>query len=84
MHQSNFSKWFLLVICLIASLAGIFQIGKLIGLAIYSSDFGVNSIGIWQVGLISSGVWGVSEFVRTMRKLKISPKYNDKKINKDT
>ena len=76
MHQSNFSKWFLLAICLIATLAGIFQIGKLVGLAVYSNDFSVNSIEIWQVGLISSGVWGVFEFVRTMKKLKASPKYN--------
>jgi hypothetical protein len=75
-HQSSFSKWFLLAICLIVSLAGIFQIGKLIGLAIYSNDFGVNSIEIWQIGLISSGVWGISEFVRTIKKLKVSPKYN--------
>ena len=76
MHQSSFSKWFLLAIFLIVSLAGIFQIGKLIGLAIYSNDFGVNSIEIWQIGLISSGVWGISEFVRTIKKLKVSPKYN--------
>ncbi|MDO6642120.1 hypothetical protein Q4557_19400 [Shewanella sp. 5_MG-2023] len=76
MHQSNFSTWVLLAICLIATLAGIFQIGKLIGLAIYSNSFSVNSIEIWQVGLISSGIWGVFEFVRTMKKLKTSPKYN--------
>jgi len=74
--QSNFLKWVLLAICLIATLAGIFQIGKLVGLAIYSNDFSVNSIEIWQVGLISSGVWGAFEFIRTMRKLKASPKYN--------
>ncbi len=76
MHQSNFSKWVLLAICLIAALAGIFQIGKLLGLAIYSNSFSVNSIEIWQVGLITSGIWGASEFVRTMKKLKTSPKYN--------
>jgi hypothetical protein len=75
-HQSNFLKWVLLAICLIATLAGIFQIGKLVGLAIYSNDFSVNSIELWQVGLISSGVWGAFEFVRTMKKLKASPKYN--------
>ena len=76
MHQSNILKWFLLAICLIATLAGVFQIGKLIGLAIYSDNFNANSVQIWQVGLISSGVWGVFEFVRTMKKLKASPKYN--------
>ncbi len=76
MHQSNFSKWILLAICLIATLAGIFQIGKLLGLAIYSNSFSVNSIEIWQLGLVSSGVWGVFEFVRTMKKLKTSSKYN--------
>jgi hypothetical protein len=75
-HQSNLFKWVLLTICLIATLAGIFQIGKLIALAIYSNDFSVNSIEIWQVGLISSGIWGAFEFVRTMKKLKVSPKYN--------
>lgn len=76
MHQSNFLKWVLLAICLIAILAGVFQIGKLVGLALYSNDFSVTSIKIWQVGLISSGIWGVFEFVRTMKKLKVSPKYN--------
>ncbi|ALO34751.1 hypothetical protein CMT41_08520 [Colwellia sp. MT41] len=76
MHQSNVSKWILLATCLIAILAGIFQIGKLLGLAIYSNAFSVNSIEIWQVGLISSGIWGVFEFVRTMKKLQTSPKYN--------
>ncbi len=76
MHQSNFFKWFLLVICLLAILAGLFQLGKLVGLAIYSDSFSFNSIEIWQVGLISSGIWGVFEFFRTMKKLKISPKYN--------
>ena len=76
MHQSKFLKWVLLAICLIATLVGIFHIGKLVGLAIYSNDFSVNSIEIWQVGLISSGIWGAFEFVRTMKKLKVSPKYN--------
>jgi hypothetical protein len=75
-HQSNFSKWVLLAICLIAALAGIFQIGKLLGLAIYSTSFSVNSIEIWQVGLISTGIWGVFEFLRTMIKLKTPPKYH--------
>jgi len=75
-HQSNFLKWALLAVCLIATLAGVFQIGNLLGLAIYSNNFSVNSIEIWQVGLISSGIWGAFEFVRTMKKLKVSPKYN--------
>jgi hypothetical protein len=66
-HKSNFSKWFLLVICLILSLVGIFQTGQLIGLAVYSSEFSINSIQIWQVGLIGSGVWAISEFVRTSK-----------------
>jgi len=69
-HKSNFSKWSLLVICLILSLAGVFQIGQLIGLAVYSNEFSINSIHIWQVGLISSGIWAISEFVRTTKKLK--------------
>jgi hypothetical protein len=75
-HQSNFLKWALLAVCLIATLAGVFQIAKLLGLAIYSNSFSVNSVEIWQVGLISSGIWGVFEFVRTVKKLKTSPKYN--------
>jgi hypothetical protein len=66
-HKANFSKWFLLVICLILSLVGIFQTGQLIGLAVYSSEFSINSIQIWQVGLIGSGVWAISEFVRTSK-----------------
>ncbi|MEZ9197685.1 hypothetical protein [Shewanella sp. 10N.286.54.B9] len=74
MHQSNFSKWALLVFCSIVSLVGIFQFGQLIGLAIFSSDFSVNSIQVWQVGLIGSGIWGGSEFVRTIKKLKASPR----------
>lgn len=73
MRQSNFSTWFLLTICLIATLAGLFQIGQLVAFAIYSDNFTVNSIEIWQVGLISLGVWGVFEFVRTMKKLNSSP-----------
>jgi len=75
-NQSNFLKWILLAICLMATLVGIFQIGKLVGLAVYSNDFSVNSIEIWQVGLISLGVWGAFEFVRTTKKLKVSAKYN--------
>ncbi|WP_199611046.1 hypothetical protein [Flocculibacter collagenilyticus] len=76
MHQLRFAKWPLLSISLILALAGIFQIGKLIGLAVYSSDFSLNSISIWQVGLISSGIWGISEFTRTIKKLKKSPQYS--------
>ncbi len=56
MRQSNFSTWFLLTICLIATLVGLFQIGQLVAFAIYSDNFTVNSIEIWQVGLISLGV----------------------------
>lgn len=73
MRQSNFSKWFLLFICLIAALAGIFQLGQLVAFAIYSNNFTVNSIEIWLVGLISSGVWAVFEFVRTIKKLNTTP-----------
>ncbi len=73
MRQSNFSTWFLLTICLIATLVGLFQIGQLVAFAIYSDSFTVISIEIWQVGLISLGVWGVFEFVRTMKKLNSSP-----------
>jgi len=69
LHQSNFLKWVLLAICLIAILAGVFQIGKLVCLALYSNDFSVASIKIWQVGLISSGIWGVFEFVRNHEKI---------------
>lgn len=83
MHQSNFFKWVLLAIFFIVALAGIFQIGKLVGLALYSNDFSVNSIEIWQVGLISSGIWGAFEFVRTMIKLKDSPPTVNNKINGD-
>jgi len=75
-QQSTVFYWCLLSLCLIVSIAGIYQLGHLIGLALYSNSFSINSIGIWQIGLISSGVWGVSEFVRTIKKLKVSPKYN--------
>ncbi len=73
MRQSNFSKYFLLSICLIAVLAGTFQLGQLVAFAVYSNDFTVNSIEIWQVGLISSAVWAVFEFVRTIKKLNTTP-----------
>lgn len=73
MQQSNFSTWFLLTICLIATLAGVFQIGQLVAFAVYSDNFAVNSIEIWQMGLISLGVWGGFELVRTMKKLNTSP-----------
>ena len=51
MRQSNFSTWFLLTICLIATLVGLFQIGQLVAFAIYYDNFTVNSIEVWQVGL---------------------------------
>jgi hypothetical protein len=80
-HQSTVLTGFLLIICSIVSLVGIFQLDQLIGLAIYSNDFSVNLIETWQVGLIGAGIWGVSEFVRTIKKLKNTPSTANNKTN---
>ncbi|QDE32684.1 hypothetical protein [Shewanella polaris] len=77
-HQENFFNWLWLSIFSIATAAGIFQLGHLIGVVAYSNDFSFNSVNILQVGLICSGICGVSGLVRTIKKLKVSYQYNER------
>ena len=76
MRKAIFLKWSMLGICLFIALAAIFQIGRLVGLTIYSNDFTINSIEIWQTGLISAGICAVFEFISIMKKLKVSHKHS--------
>ena len=48
------------------------------GLAAYSNDFSFNSVSILQLGLICSGICGVSELVRAIYKMKVSYQYNER------
>jgi len=75
--QRNNVNWLLLIISLFVASVGIFQLGYIVGAASFSSDFSVNQIGLLQIGLVSSGVWGVSEFVRNIKKLNIASKSNE-------
>ncbi len=75
-NRSTFFNLCLLSVYLIFAIAGIFQFGHLIGLAVYSQHFSFDSITLLQVGLISSGSWGVFEFIRTIKKLTTKAKYN--------
>jgi len=71
-------NWLWLRIFSIATVAGIFQLGHLMGLAAYSNDFSFNSVSILQLGLICSGICGVSELVRAIYKMKVSYQYNER------
>jgi len=68
--------WFLLVVCAILAIAGVFQLGHLIGHLLYSTDYDFSSITITQVGFISLGTWAISEFVITCKKLSVASLYN--------
>ncbi len=68
--QSNNVNWLLLIISMFVASVGIFQLGYIIGAASFSNDFSFNQVGLLQIGLIGSGIWGVSEFVRSLKKLK--------------
>jgi len=76
-HQGNFFNWFWLSIFLIATLASLFQLGHLMGITTYSNDFNLSSMGILQLGLICSSICGVSELVRTIKKMKVSRREGD-------
>ncbi|MBO1897422.1 hypothetical protein HNW13_016930 [Shewanella sp. BF02_Schw] len=75
-YQKNFFNWLWLSIFSIAIVAGIFQLGHLIGLVAYSNDFSFNSVSILQLGLICSGICGVFWLVRAINKMKISHQYS--------
>jgi hypothetical protein len=75
-QKSTIFYWVIVLICLIVILVGVYQLGNIIGSALYSSSFSFESISIWQIGLIGSGVCGVFEFIRTIKKLKVSQQYN--------
>jgi hypothetical protein len=75
-NQRNSVNWLLLIISLLVASVGIFQLGYIIGAASFSSDFSFNQIGLLQIGLICSGIWGVSEFIRNLKKLNIASKTN--------
>ena len=74
--KSKYFNWGLIIICAVLSVIGIFQLGHLVGLAIYSVEFSFSSITMLQVGLISAGIWAISEFVRSIKKLKTESMYN--------
>ena len=74
--KSKYFNWGLIIICGVLSVIGIFQFGYLISLAIYSVEFSFSSLTMLQVSLISIGIWAISEFVRTFKKLKIESMYN--------
>lgn len=70
--QESFYNWFWLGVFSTAALVGLFQFGHLLGLAAYSNDFRFNSVSLFQIGLICSGICGVSGLVRTINKMKLS------------
>ena len=74
--KSKYLSWGLIIICAVLSVIGIFQLGYLIGLAIYSIEFSFSSVTMLQVSLISTGILAISEFVRSIKKLKTEPMYN--------
>lgn len=74
--QSSNVNWLLLIISIFVASVGIFQLGYIIGVASFSSDFEFNQIGLLQIGLICSGIWGTSEFIRSLKKLNIASKSN--------
>ena len=67
--HSTFLNVCFLASSIILTIAGVFQFGHLIGLAVYSPHFSFDSITLLQVGLISSGVWGLNTFIKIMKKL---------------
>jgi len=68
--KSNNVNWLLLIISMLVGSVGIFQLGYIIGAASFSSGFSFNQVDLSQIGLIGSGIWGVSEFARRLKKLK--------------
>ncbi len=60
-------NWLFLLLCGLLALAGIFQLGYLGALSLYSTNFTLNTIDVWQVVLIVSGGWGIFGFMRAIQ-----------------
>jgi len=73
-NKVDLLNWLLLLVCALAAITGIVQLSYLLGFSLYSNNFDVSSISLWQVCLISIGAWGISEFFRTTKKLKSASK----------
>mgnify|MGYP000336075907 CR=1 FL=1 len=73
-NKVDFLNWLLLLVCAFAAIAGLVQLSYLLGFSLYSNDFNLNSITIFQVCIISLGIWGASEFLRTTKKIKLASK----------
>lgn len=78
--NSNTIYWLLVITCIVAIIPGIFQLGYLTSLFLYSSEINLSSITFLQVGLMSLSFWGAFELSRTLKKIQ-RPKIGTHKIN---
>ncbi|WP_448569753.1 hypothetical protein [Thalassotalea ganghwensis] len=74
-EQSNKVNWLLLIVSMLIGSVGIFHLGYIIGAASFSSSLNIEQVGLLQIGLIGSGVWGVSVFVSNLKKLVMVSKF---------
>lgn len=68
-EQDNNVNWLLFLVSIFIGAVGIFQLGYIIGAASFSSSFSFEQVGIPQIGLICSGICGVSVFAINLKKL---------------
>lgn len=66
-EHSRATYWALLVMCMVFVIVGVFQLGYIVGVAVNSTEFGFEQVGLLRLGLIASAIFGASMLIQTLK-----------------